>query len=123
MCKIMMSIHPEFVDKILSGEKKYEFRKTIPRRDVDKIIIYSTSPIKKILAEVEVLGIVSKKPIIIWQLTSKYSGIEEAYFFKYFKDRPLAHAFVLGQVTVYNEPLSLIELGYSHAPQSFVYID
>ena len=28
MCKILMPINPKYVDKILSGKKKYEYRKT-----------------------------------------------------------------------------------------------
>lgn len=54
MCSIILSIYPRFVDKIISGDKKFEFREVLPKRNVDKIIIYSTSPIMKIIAEVEV---------------------------------------------------------------------
>ena len=32
MSKILMSIKPEYVDKIFSGEKKYEYRKRIVQR-------------------------------------------------------------------------------------------
>ena len=38
--KAILSIRPEYVDRILSGEKKYEFRKRIfKREDVDTIVI------------------------------------------------------------------------------------
>ena len=32
MCKVLMSIKPEYVDEILSGRKKYEYRKTRLKR-------------------------------------------------------------------------------------------
>ena len=40
MSKILMSIKPVYVEKILSGEKCFEYRKTLPKKSgIDKIII------------------------------------------------------------------------------------
>lgn len=40
---ILLSIHPEHVKKIISGEKKFEFRKVKTRKyQPNKIFIYST---------------------------------------------------------------------------------
>ena len=55
MAKVLMSIKPEFVDAILTGKKKYEYRKVKCKQPIDRIVIYSTSPIMKIVAEVEVI--------------------------------------------------------------------
>ena len=49
MCSILLSINPEYAEKIMDGSKKFEFRKRKCKRRVDKIIIYSTSPVKKSL--------------------------------------------------------------------------
>lgn len=46
---IILSIHPEYVEKILAGEKTVELRRLLPRQNVEKIYIYSTSPVKKIV--------------------------------------------------------------------------
>lgn len=47
--RILLSINPEYVEKIFSGTKKYEYRKNIfKNKEVKTILIYSTSPIKKI---------------------------------------------------------------------------
>lgn len=48
MSKMLLSIKPEYVKKILSGKKKYEFRKFHCHDDVDTIVIYCTSPVKKL---------------------------------------------------------------------------
>ena len=61
MSKILIPIKPEYVDKILSGNKKYEYRKIKPKRKVDKMIIYSTYPIMKVVGEVEVIDIRSEE--------------------------------------------------------------
>ena len=37
--KVLLSIKPEFAEKIFNGTKKYEFRKSIfKNKDVDKVI-------------------------------------------------------------------------------------
>lgn len=45
---IILSIHPCYIEKIFSGEKLYEFRKIISS-DIQNIVVYATSPIKKLL--------------------------------------------------------------------------
>ena len=55
MCTILMPINPQYVDEILAGRKKYEYRKIKAKKaNVDKMIIYSTSPIMKVVAEVDI---------------------------------------------------------------------
>ena len=38
---IILSIHPSHIEKILSGEKRYEYRKRIPT-DIRHIVVYAT---------------------------------------------------------------------------------
>jgi len=66
MSRMLLSIKPEYVEKILAGSKKYEFRKFRCRVDVDTIIIYSTSPIKQVVAEVEMLEVVEGDVAEVW---------------------------------------------------------
>ena len=54
MSTILLSIKPEFSEKIFNETKKYEFRKRVARKKVEKIVVYATSPVKKIVGEVEV---------------------------------------------------------------------
>ena len=49
MCVILLSINPNHVENILNGTKRYEFRKKVCKRHVDKILIYSTTPIMKVV--------------------------------------------------------------------------
>lgn len=51
MCKMLLSINPEHVENILCGKKRFEFRKVCCKADVDKIIIYSTAPVMRVVAE------------------------------------------------------------------------
>jgi len=36
MSDILLSINPEFVAKIISGEKHYEYRTRVPKREIKK---------------------------------------------------------------------------------------
>ena len=44
MRSIVLSIHPKYVEQILLGTKKYEYRTRICSKSVNKIYIYETSP-------------------------------------------------------------------------------
>lgn len=124
MCKILMPINPCYVDEILSGRKKYEYRKIKAiKNNIDKMIIYSTSPVMRIVAEVEVDEIIIETPERLWNLTKKYSGITEECYFKYYSNKKNAIAYKLGQVKKYERPKKLSEIGIDYVPQSFVYLD
>lgn len=120
--KILISINPEHVKNILSGEKKYEYRKIAAKKDVSTIIIYETVPTKKIVAEAEILDVIELPPEELWQQTKEASGITKDFFDKYFEDREVAYAYKLGRVEVYEEKRELKDYGLRMAPQSFVYI-
>ena len=75
MSTILLPIKPEYAYKILSGEKKYEYRKRIASLDVTRIVIYATYPISKILGEVSVSGYLKDDPPKIWDITKASSGI------------------------------------------------
>ena len=124
MCKILMPINPEYVDEILSGNKKYEYRKTKARREnIDKIIIYSTYPIMRVVAEVDVIGILEDSPEKLWEQTKKYSGITKDFYSEYYKNRENAVAYKLGNIKKYKNPKKLSDIGINYIPQSFVYLD
>ena len=69
--KVLLSINPEYVEKIFSGEKKYEFRRNIfKRKNIKSIIIYSTSPVKKVVGEFYIEEIIEDLPEKLWELDS-----------------------------------------------------
>ena len=123
MCKILMPINPCYVEEILSGRKKYEYRKIKPKRNnIEKIIIYSTSPVKKVVAEVEVEAIIEETLEKVWELTKDYSGITKQTYYNYYKNKEKAIVYKLGRVKKYEEPKNLSEFGINYIPQSFVYL-
>lgn len=123
MRRILISINPEHVENIIKGLKKYEYRTRVAKDDIESIIVYSTAPTKKVLAEVKITNILKAHPNILWEMTKDFSGITHDYYNKYFKDRKIAYAYELGEITIFDQPKELIDFGLMHAPQSYVYIN
>lgn len=118
---ILISINPQHVRNIFNCSKKYEYRKRIAK-NVEKLIIYETTPTKKVVGEVSVIKTIGLKPNQLWNQTRKYSGINKIFFNAYFADRSIAYAYRLGTVTIYKKPKTLAQFHLKAAPQSYVYI-
>jgi len=58
MTDIILSIHPEHAENILSGKKTLEIRKSEPKRAVwgDTIYLYETAPISKVVGSCRLMG-------------------------------------------------------------------
>lgn len=123
MCSLLLSINPNHVENIMNGKKKYEFRKKPCKRHVDKMLIYSTTPVMKVVGEADIEEILVDKPSIIWKITNKKSGIDKSFFDNYFEDREQAVAYKLRNIIKYEVPKELEEYGIKKAPQSFQYIE
>ena len=122
--KVLLSIKPEYAEKILNGEKKFEFRRVLPKnKGITRVIIYATLPIGKVVGEFEIAELISESPVRLWEMTAEFSGITENFFDSYFEGRKIAHAIKVGKVKKYkrNKELSDI-LPSGVAPQSFCYV-
>ena len=121
--KILFSINPEHVQSILSGRKMVEYRKTKCRRNVDAVLIYSTSPVRMVVAQARLKGILVDKPERIWEQTKAISGISHKFYSQYFSRRSIAIAYQLENVEPFPTPKSLHDFGLDYVPQSFAYVD
>ena len=121
--KVILSIKPEFANKIFEGTKRYEFRRTIFKNpDVTKVVVYASSPIKKIIGEFEIESILKDNLESLWLKTKNYSGISEEYFFKYFIDKELGFAIKIKNFKKYSTPKCIREDYNLFPPQSFLYL-
>lgn len=123
MATILLSIKPEYVERIFNGSKKFEFRKHLPQENVDKIVVYSTDPVQQVVGEVAVRGTLTMKPSPLWEATKGAAGISRAKYRAYFRGCTAAYAFQLGQTRLYEIPKTLEEIGVKSAPQSFTYLN
>ncbi len=123
MKNIVISINPEHVQNILSGAKRFEYRTKAAKQDINKILIYETVPVKKIVAEAEIIDVLMMNPEELWDKTKEYSGITKSFFDNYFHGREVAYAYRLGKIKVYDTPKELADFGLKTAPQSFAYVN
>lgn len=121
--QIIISINPVHVESIIKGIKKYEYRKVAAKQDISSILIYETTPIKRIVAEAEIIDVLMMEPDELWEITKNESGINKLFFDEYFEGRTVAYAYRLGKIKVYDEPKMLSDYGITAAPQSFVYVN
>lgn len=122
--KVLLSIKPEFVEKIFSGEKKFEYRRNIFKNpDVDTIIVYSTMPVGKIVGEFKIQSILNLSIDELWSQTKSKSGINYSFYKSYFHDKDKGYAIKIQAVKEYEKPLMLSDIRENlKAPQSFCYI-
>lgn len=120
---ILLSIKPEYVEQILAGKKKYEYRKRLPKTESSTLFIYCTAPVMKIVAKVEIVDSISAAPSTLWEQTKKHAGISRKKYREYFNKCKTAYAYKLGNVEIFDPPKSLSEFNITTAPQSYMYID
>ena len=121
---VLLSVKPKYAVEIISGRKKYEFRKSIfKREDIKKMYIYSSSPVKKIIAIVDIDGILSDSPQELWEQCHEDAGISEREFFSYFKNSETGYAIKISNVQEFPNPIDPYHLDEDfRPPQSFYYL-
>ena len=92
----LLKIHQKYCDKILSGEKTYEYRKHCPEWIAPgcEMVLYSSDEPAVLLAMFEVGKIITGTPEKVWERTCKADGVDRDEFFAgYYKNEPQAVAF------------------------------
>ncbi len=122
--KVLLSVKPEFVEKIFAGTKKYEFRKSLFKRsEVKYVVVYASAPIKRVVGEFEIDDILSDDVDVVWDRTKKHSGITKTFYKSYFQNRKTANAIQIGHIRKYEKAKLLSDYNIQQAPQSFCYIE
>nr|DAU16153.1 MAG TPA: hypothetical protein [Caudoviricetes sp.] len=122
--KVLLSVKPKFVDLIASGAKQFEYRRVLYRRsDIKRIVVYASSPVCRIVGEIEVGDLLTDTPEAIWERTKDKAGVSREFFFSYFDGLPQAHAIEIKAYHPYPSPKKLEDEYPSIAPpQSFCYL-
>lgn len=121
---VLISIRPEYAERIFKGEKRYEFRKQKFRRPIKKVLMYSTKPVGEIAGFFTCSKILNGSPLRIWKLCSKFAGVSEEEFFDYFNGRDVAYALKIERVKKFTTPIELNNvIGHIKPPRSFMYVE
>lgn len=118
----LMSIRPQFADRILAGTKRVEFRKRRLANDVTDVIVYATTPVRAIVGAFGIAGQDTRPPRDLWDEYAGVAGISHAPYLEYYAGRDTATAIRVGDVWVPPAPIPLTSLGLTRPPQSFQYL-
>lgn len=122
--KVLLSIKPEFANKIFDGSKKFEFRRSIFRnKEVKSIVVYASAPVSKVIGEFEIDKVHFKNLEELWNQTKDYSGISKEYFDLYFTGKEEGFAIQVKNPIRYKAAKNLKEEFGMVPPQSFAYLD
>lgn len=117
--QILISIHKKYCDKIISGEKKVEFRKKVPKEGIEKVFVYETRSKRKC----KLIGYFTIKEIVhdtignLWDCYKEISGINKEGFYEYFKNYEKGYAIVIDKF--YYAP---IKIDIKKSPQTYYFI-
>ncbi len=121
---VILSIKPKFAEAILSGEKKFEFRKIRFKEDVQTVYIYCSSPVKKITGSFTYKNIVKDTPEKLWEKFGDDGNIDKDDFFKYFKNKKTGYSICIDSINKFPYCLDPYEIFQDFTPpQSFRYCD
>jgi predicted transcriptional regulator len=118
----LLSIRPPYAEAIFRGDKRFEFRRAIFRKEVEVVVVYITSPVSMVVGEFDVKHVISDDVASLWERTQAKAGIDSDGFFRYFAGRDIGYAIAIGNVRRYKKPLELTANYGVRAPQSFLYL-
>lgn len=94
--KILLSIKPEYAEKILSGKKQYEIRRKFGYADPETtILLYATKPIQRIVGKCKLGSILVSGKEHIWEIVKNSAGITKEQFMAYLEESTNATALEL----------------------------
>ena len=122
---VLISIHPGYVDKILAGEKRVEFRRCWTAKPADVLVIYATFPVQRIVAIANIEQVTVGTRSKLWELARESGGgISRSKLFSYLDGKTSAVAIEMAEVTPIVgglDPKHLFGRGFK-PPQSFRYL-
>ncbi len=122
---LVLSIHSDYVKRILNGRKKYEFRGWIYRQEVEYIYIYSSNIDKKIVGRFKPTTILKGTPEEIWDKLKDESGLKKEEYFQYVNtfNYKIINAIKISDLTILTEAITPSVLSNDFKiPQRFRYL-
>lgn len=123
---LFIAVKPEYANKLISGEKDIELRKTKPHVQAgDYAIIYASAPAKVVLGYGKIKRIILCSPQEMWANFSSRLGIKEQDYLMYYMNSNKSVGIEFEMIKPIN-PISLAELRRVdpnfHPPQIYRYV-
>lgn len=118
MIDVVMSIKPQYVNHIKDKKKSYEFRNYIPKLGIDRLWVYTTSPVGMLEYVIDIDNIVKYPECIIGK------GVGNDDFNNGLKKSK--YAYHINHLYRLKRPIALKQLRDKYnftAPQSYFYLE
>lgn len=121
---VLLSLLPKYAEKIATGTKRVEFRRSWTPEPVSVLALYATSPISRLIGVTSVRAVVQGSPTALWSLSQKYGGgVSRRELYEYLKGKKNGFALLLGDAEVFKPPINLKQQTNDfRAPQSFRFL-
>lgn len=121
--KVLLSIKPEYADKIFNGTKLFEFRRSIFKNpNIKTVVVYASSPVQQVIGEFEIEHILHERIDVLWDLAREHGGVQKQFFFDYFSDKDFGFAIKIRNTRRYKNAKNLQKDYKLKPPQNFVYL-
>lgn len=124
---VLLSIAPEFAEKIAAGTKTTELRRRFPEVPAGTwVYLYATLPVGAVIGRAQVARIDIDKPSELWKRHKTMTGISKKSFDDYFGDRHIGFAVsLMGYEEIRSVGLDELRsmTGGFVVPQSYRYLD
>jgi predicted transcriptional regulator len=114
---VLMSIHPRWARKIISGEKTVEVRRRPPSADGATLLLYATGPVAAVIAHATITTVHQEDADKLWRRLGARTALDEQQFTSYLHGASAPGALELADVRAI-EPV-LLEFP---APQSWMWL-
>jgi len=119
---VILSINPKWCNKIVSGLKTKEVRKSEPKIKCPfKCYIYSTHPVKKVIGEFICDYISRGYSDLVDVVDAKESCLSPAEIIQYANGKS-PYFWNITELNVYDNPRDIEDFGIKKAPQSWCYV-
>lgn len=125
---LLLSLRPEFAEKVFAGTKRVELRRVRPRIEVqDWVLVYVSTPVQAVVGAFQVAGVVENSPATLWRKVREHAGVTRRQFDDYYSGAPKGYGIFLSAVKMLPKPVKLSYLRMIwpdfHPPQSYRYLD
>ena len=115
---VLMSVHPLWAQKILTGEKTVEIRRRPPNAQGALLVLYATAPVSAIVGNARIARVHHGSPGALWERLGAQSAMRKGEFVSYLTGASPPGALELTDI----KALPPQPVGF-RAPQSWLWLD
>ena len=125
---LLLSIRPEYAEKIFNRTKTVELRRTRPARlqpQGTTAVVYVSSPVKALMGSFVVEQAIEAAPALLWKRVAAVAGVTRQEYDRYYAGTARGVGLLIRDVQVFQRPIGLERLRAFgvRPPQSYGYLD